>query len=121
MRLWLIVSFELTFVSRSQKKSASAQCTVHSVQCTVHTACTRQVYSAEPETIKICQDCNSTVTVVDGPVKVIDGPVTVQKNFYSFGLRQQVQRSSRACLYRVRQQKPGAQIFSSNKTFKNRF
>ena len=32
-------------------------------------------------------DFNSTVTVVDSPVKVIDGPVTVQKNFYSFGLR----------------------------------
>ena len=37
----------------------------------------------EPETIKICPDCNSTVTVVDGPVEVIDGPVTIQKNFYS--------------------------------------
>ena len=36
---------------------------------------------SEPETIKICPDCNSTVTVVDGPV-------TVQKNFYSFGLGQ---------------------------------
>ena len=44
------------------------------------------MHSAEPETIKICPDCNSTVTVVDGPVKVIDGPVAVQKNFYSFGL-----------------------------------
>ena len=33
---------------------------------------------AEPETIKICPDCNSTV---------VDGPVTVQKNFYSFRLK----------------------------------
>ena len=41
---------------------------------------TRAGVTPEPETIKICPDYNSTVTVVDGPV-------TVQKNFYSFGLR----------------------------------
>ena len=34
-----------------------------------------------PETIKIFRYCNSTVTVVDGPVKVIEGPATVQENF----------------------------------------
>ena len=40
----------------------------------------------EPETIKICIDCNRTIKDFNSTVTVVDGPVTVWKNVYSFGL-----------------------------------
>ena len=40
----------------------------------------------EPETIKICIDCNRTIKDFNSTVTVVDGPVTVYTNFYSFRL-----------------------------------